>query len=91
VLTSIRATSFPVLLIIALYERQSKKNETIGFYETVSAAAERILDTLPRNLKRLSELQTWMIIRDFVLMQLQLSLKVLREWTLISMLYVNVY
>ena len=50
----IRLTSFPILLFIALYERQAKRSGAFTFYETVSAAAEKIFDTLPRHLKRLS-------------------------------------
>ncbi|KAH7926026.1 hypothetical protein BV22DRAFT_1009996 [Leucogyrophana mollusca] len=50
----IRATNFPVLLMIAWYERQSKKSESMGFYDTLSSVAEKIFDTLPRPLKRLS-------------------------------------
>ncbi|EGN96774.1 hypothetical protein SERLA73DRAFT_75638 [Serpula lacrymans var. lacrymans S7.3] len=50
----IRATNFPVLLVIAWYERQAKKNSSIGFYDTLSAAAEKIIDTLPRHLKKLT-------------------------------------
>ncbi|KAG6821438.1 hypothetical protein H0H93_010162 [Arthromyces matolae] len=50
----IRVTSFPILLMISLYERQSKKSGTSGFYETVSAVAERVYDTFPRHLKRLT-------------------------------------
>ncbi|KAI8996333.1 hypothetical protein BD414DRAFT_197116 [Trametes punicea] len=50
----IRLTSFPVLLGIAWYERQSKRSGSFTFYETVSAAAEKIFDTLPRHLKRLA-------------------------------------
>ncbi|KAH7890816.1 hypothetical protein F5I97DRAFT_1838990 [Phlebopus sp. FC_14] len=50
----IRATNFPILLVIAWYERQSKKSGSIGFYETISSAAEKIIDTLPRSLKRVS-------------------------------------
>lgn len=50
----IRATNFPILLIIALYERQSKKTGSNGFYETITSAAEKVLDTLPRPLKRMS-------------------------------------
>ncbi|KAJ7577063.1 hypothetical protein C8J56DRAFT_870326 [Mycena floridula] len=48
----IRLTSFPILLLIALYERQSKRSGTIGFYETIGAAIEKIYDTLPRQVKR---------------------------------------
>ncbi|KAI0644236.1 hypothetical protein C8Q79DRAFT_974910 [Trametes meyenii] len=50
----IRLTSFPILLGIALYERQAKSSGTFTFYETVSAAAEKIFDTLPRHFKRLT-------------------------------------
>ncbi|KAK7061015.1 hypothetical protein VNI00_000750 [Paramarasmius palmivorus] len=50
----IRATSFPILLTIALYERQAKVNGTIGFYDTVFAVAERAVERLPRTIKRLS-------------------------------------
>ncbi|KAG1767168.1 hypothetical protein EV702DRAFT_1036192 [Suillus placidus] len=47
----IRATNFPILLMIALYERQSKKTGSNGFYETITSAAEKVL---PRPLKRMS-------------------------------------
>ncbi|KAI0731341.1 hypothetical protein C8Q76DRAFT_612655 [Earliella scabrosa] len=50
----IRLTSFPILLCIAVYERQAKSSGAFTFYETVSAAAEKIFDTLPRHLKRLT-------------------------------------
>ncbi|KAG1860718.1 hypothetical protein DFJ58DRAFT_778640 [Suillus subalutaceus] len=50
----IRATNLPILLIIALYERQSKKAGSNGFYETITSVAEKVLDTLPRPLKRMS-------------------------------------
>ncbi|OSD02921.1 hypothetical protein PYCCODRAFT_1388954 [Trametes coccinea BRFM310] len=50
----IRLTSFPILLAIAWYERQAKRTGSYTFYETVSAAAEKIFDTLPRHLKRLT-------------------------------------
>jgi hypothetical protein len=43
------------LLGIALYERQSKQSGTTTFYDTMGAVAEKIFDTLPRQLKRLSE------------------------------------
>ncbi|KAI0343039.1 hypothetical protein BDW22DRAFT_1316922, partial [Trametopsis cervina] len=51
---TIRVTSFPILLLIALYERQAKRSGSLTFYETMSAAAEKVFDTLPRGLKRLS-------------------------------------
>ncbi|EIW58800.1 uncharacterized protein TRAVEDRAFT_72272 [Trametes versicolor FP-101664 SS1] len=47
-------TSFPILLSIAWYERQAKHSGSFTFYETVSAAAEKLFDTLPRHLKRLT-------------------------------------
>ncbi|KAF9466080.1 receptor-activated Ca2+-permeable cation channel [Collybia nuda] len=50
----IRATSFPILILIALYERQSKISGTTNFYDTMSAVLEKVFDTLPRNLKRMS-------------------------------------
>ncbi|KAI0816960.1 hypothetical protein BC628DRAFT_1404843 [Trametes gibbosa] len=50
----IRLTSFPILLGIAWYERQAKRSGSFTFYETVSAAAEKIFDTLPRQFKRLT-------------------------------------
>ncbi|KAF5350239.1 hypothetical protein D9758_007832 [Tetrapyrgos nigripes] len=50
----IRTLNFPTLLLIAVYERQSKKHGTTGFYETVIVAAENMYDTLPRPLKRIS-------------------------------------
>ena len=48
-----RSTSFPILLLIAFYERQAKKSGSLTFYETISSAAEKIWDTFPRSLKRL--------------------------------------
>lgn len=53
-LIAIRLTSFPILLVIAWYERQAKQAGSSGFYNTMSAAAEKVYDTLPRQLKRLS-------------------------------------
>ena len=50
-----RLTSFPILILIALYERQAQRTGALTFYETVSAAAEKVIDTLPRGLKRLCE------------------------------------
>lgn len=48
-----RLTSFPILLVISFYERQSKRAGTVTLYDTIT---ERVFDTLPRSLKRLSEL-----------------------------------
>ncbi|KIP03001.1 hypothetical protein PHLGIDRAFT_16153 [Phlebiopsis gigantea 11061_1 CR5-6] len=53
----IRLTSFPVLLLIAVYERQAKSSGALTFYETVSSVAEKVMDTLPRSLKRMSFLE----------------------------------
>ncbi|KAF8634558.1 hypothetical protein AX17_004148 [Amanita inopinata Kibby_2008] len=53
----IRLTNFPLLLLIAFYERQSKSAETTGFYDTLGAAFERIVDTLPRSFKRFTFLE----------------------------------
>ncbi|KAG7444990.1 uncharacterized protein BT62DRAFT_933403 [Guyanagaster necrorhizus] len=50
----IRATSFPILLMIAFYERQAKFYGTIGFSETFTVAAEKVYDTLPKGLKWLA-------------------------------------
>ncbi|KAI0372690.1 hypothetical protein BV20DRAFT_1050569 [Pilatotrama ljubarskyi] len=50
----IRLTSFPILLGIAWYERQAKLSGSYTFYETVSSAAEKLFDTLPRHFKRLT-------------------------------------
>ncbi|KAJ7066620.1 receptor-activated Ca2+-permeable cation channel [Mycena amicta] len=47
----IRLTSFPVLLLITLYERQAKKNGTTNIYETITVIAERAVETLPRRFK----------------------------------------
>ncbi|KAG6844774.1 hypothetical protein H0H87_003892 [Tephrocybe sp. NHM501043] len=49
-------TSFPILLLISAYERQSKKNGTANFYETVGAVAEKVFDALPRQLKKMSKI-----------------------------------
>ncbi|PFH51765.1 hypothetical protein AMATHDRAFT_2680 [Amanita thiersii Skay4041] len=50
----IRLTNFPFLLMIAFYERQSKMAGTASFSETLGVFTERILDALPRSLKRLT-------------------------------------
>ncbi|KAK0214760.1 hypothetical protein IW262DRAFT_1512569 [Armillaria fumosa] len=50
----IRTTSFPILLMIALYERQAKFHGTTGFSETLTVAAEKVYDTLPKKLKWLA-------------------------------------
>ncbi|KAJ7091388.1 receptor-activated Ca2+-permeable cation channel [Mycena belliarum] len=50
----IRITSFPILLMISLYERQAKKNDTTSIYETLTVVTERMLETLPRRFKLLN-------------------------------------
>lgn len=47
-------SNLPILLLIAFYERQSTDMSAVTFYETLTTAAERVYDTLPRRLKRLS-------------------------------------
>ncbi|KAF7356596.1 hypothetical protein MVEN_00993600 [Mycena venus] len=53
----IRITSFPILLLISLYERQAKKNGTTTIYETLTVVSERMLETLPRRFKLLNFLE----------------------------------
>jgi len=55
----IRLTNFPILITIALYERQAKKIGTVGVGETFLATTEHFLETLPRNLKR------WTLLENF--------------------------
>ncbi|KAJ7765480.1 hypothetical protein DFH07DRAFT_1015251, partial [Mycena maculata] len=50
----IRVTSFPVLLMISLYERQAKKNGTTNISETLVVMTENMLETLPRRFKLLN-------------------------------------
>ncbi|KDR80736.1 hypothetical protein GALMADRAFT_241168 [Galerina marginata CBS 339.88] len=50
----IRLTSFPILLAISFYERQSKLAGTITLYDTVIHVAEKVFDTLPRTFKRMT-------------------------------------
>ncbi|KAJ7446684.1 receptor-activated Ca2+-permeable cation channel [Mycena latifolia] len=50
----IRITSFPILLMISLYERQAKKHDTTSIYETLTVVTERMLETLPRRFKLLN-------------------------------------
>jgi hypothetical protein len=53
-----RLTSFPLLLSISFYERQSKHGGTVTIYDTITHVAERIFDTLPRSLKRMSKISS---------------------------------
>ncbi|KAA1475470.1 hypothetical protein DENSPDRAFT_426990 [Dentipellis sp. KUC8613] len=48
----IRVTNFPILIAIAVYERQAKKHGSTTIKETIQATTERIFETLPRQLKR---------------------------------------
>ncbi|KAL5531360.1 hypothetical protein ACEPAG_4237 [Sanghuangporus baumii] len=50
----IRVTSFPILLFIAYYERKTKHIEATTFSEFVSATTERMMETLPRSIKRMT-------------------------------------
>ncbi|KAF8448949.1 hypothetical protein L210DRAFT_957644 [Boletus edulis BED1] len=50
----IRLTNFPILLVIAWFERQAKKTGSLGFYETISSLLEKVTETVPRSLKRMS-------------------------------------
>ncbi|KAF7370601.1 hypothetical protein MSAN_00692800 [Mycena sanguinolenta] len=50
----IRLTSFPILLLISLYERQAKKSGTTNIYDTLTVVTERMLETLPRRFKLLN-------------------------------------
>ncbi|KAI9464263.1 hypothetical protein F5148DRAFT_1210255 [Russula earlei] len=47
-----RLTNFPILITIAMYERQAKKIGTVGVGETLMATTEHFLETLPRNVRR---------------------------------------
>ncbi|KAH0836725.1 hypothetical protein J3R83DRAFT_8454 [Lanmaoa asiatica] len=49
-----RVTNFPILLVIAWYERESqRRSASLGFYETITSVFEKVVDTLPRPLKRM--------------------------------------
>lgn len=50
----IRLTSFPILLLIAGYERQAKRTGSTNFSETMESTVESLVDALPRQLTRLS-------------------------------------
>jgi len=51
----LRITNLPILLFIAFYERQAMDLSSVGFYETITSAAERAYDSLPRRVKRMSK------------------------------------
>ena len=50
----IRASNFPVLLVIALYERQQYRDTTLA--EQLGDFAERYVGSLPRRLKAAGKL-----------------------------------
>jgi len=56
----IRLTNFPILITIAFYERQAKKTGSIGVGETLIATTERFIETLPRNMRRLTMLENFL-------------------------------
>jgi len=47
-----RLTNFPILLLIAWYERSRKASDASNFYDTITAAIERLYDSLPKGIKR---------------------------------------
>jgi len=47
-------TSFPILLFISFYGRQAKLIGAITFYDTVAHVVDKVFDTLPRALKRMT-------------------------------------
>ena len=47
-------TSFPILLVIAYYERRVKEAHATTFSETLTVTAERLLENLPKQLRRMS-------------------------------------
>jgi hypothetical protein len=50
----IRMTSFPLLLVIAWYERQVKRSGSTNFFEAITDTLESIFDLLPKNMKRMT-------------------------------------
>ncbi|KAG9009327.1 hypothetical protein FRB90_008420 [Tulasnella sp. 427] len=50
----IRVTSLPILLAIAIYERQKVRHRTTTMQETVSVMVERVVERIPRGLRRLT-------------------------------------
>jgi len=50
----IRLTNFPILLAIALYERQTRHTRATTFYEACTEIAEQIVESLPLPIKRMS-------------------------------------
>ncbi|GLB41921.1 putative nonselective cation channel [Lyophyllum shimeji] len=50
----IRLTNLPILLLISLYERQSKKRGTTNILDTITDVLENMWNSLPRSFTRLS-------------------------------------
>ncbi|KIO34124.1 hypothetical protein M407DRAFT_13568 [Tulasnella calospora MUT 4182] len=50
----IRITSLPILLAVAVYERQKVRHRTTTMQETVSVMVERVVERIPRGLRRLT-------------------------------------
>ena len=50
-----RICAAPVLLAITTYERHTADMPGSTFYDRVSHAAEKLIDSLPRRLRRMSE------------------------------------
>ncbi|KAG9050438.1 hypothetical protein FS837_005511 [Tulasnella sp. UAMH 9824] len=50
----IRVTSLPILLLIAVYERQKVRHQTTTMQETVSVMVENVVERIPRGLRRLT-------------------------------------
>lgn len=72
----IRVTNFPILLLIALYERQTKKAGTTSFYDTLCHMGEKVICVLPRPLTRLCEHSTTLLFPLSILIYIQQFLKV---------------
>ncbi|KAG8904105.1 hypothetical protein FRB99_002224 [Tulasnella sp. 403] len=54
----IRVTSFPILICIAIYERQKMIHETTTMQETVSSMIEAALEKIPKRFRRLTIVET---------------------------------
>jgi hypothetical protein len=52
-----RICAAPVLLAITAYERHTADMPGSTFYDRVSHAADKVIDSLPRRLRRMSELR----------------------------------
>ncbi|KAG8873745.1 hypothetical protein FRB98_008807 [Tulasnella sp. 332] len=54
----IRVTSFPILLLIAVYERQKMANQSTTMRETVDSIVDNVFDSLPKRIRRLTIFDT---------------------------------